>query len=131
MMQPNSFVNSPTEFLFDSSGKYTPSTTEKTLKEVLLAIIGSEADSSKTVDELMKQLVNEGMTGRVNEIFSYHFSLNEALAAFRYWLNAMPENKKVHTNCHDFTPLQIRFLKQHYTAEHKFIYTPATYPKVQ
>lgn len=137
MMQSNAFVNSSKDFSFND-GQYTK-TEGKTLKDAMLDILitedMTEAEkselNSKEESALMQQLVNEGMTGRVNQVFAYHFSLNEALRAFRLWLNAMPETVTVQTNCHAFTPLQIKFLKQHYTTEHKFIYTPAAYPRVQ
>ena len=132
MMQSNAFVNTDKQFLFDADGKYTSQ--GKTLREVLLDILGSSVvDKGQTEQELMQILVNDGLTGRVNEVFANHFSLNEALYAFRIWLNAIAAkgDDLVHTNCHDFTKLQIQFLKQHYTTEHQFVYTPATYPKVQ
>lgn len=140
MMQSNAFVNSIEDFSFDSNGEYTK-TDGKTLEEVLIEILKTEDKnhSAKTEEELagkdeaalMKILVEEGLTGRVNKVFGYHFSLNKALQAFRLWLNAMPTTGTVTTNCREFTAEQIQFLKQHYTTEHKFIYTPAAYPKVQ
>lgn len=142
MMQSNAFVNSIEDFSFDSNGEYTK-TDGKTLEEVLIEILKTEDKnhSAKTEEELagkdeaalMKMLVDEGLNGRVNQVFSYHFSLNEALKAFRYWLNAIAAQGKdtVQTNCHSFTKAQIQFLQQHYTTEHKFIYTPAAYPRVQ
>lgn len=133
MMQSDLYVNGKKEFVFDR-GVYAAQS--QTLHDVLLFLKygdGPEKDAnvSKTAAQLMKELVDEGLTGRVNEVFGYHFSLNEALEGFRLWLNAMPTESNVKTNCHDFTPLQIQFLKQHYNAEHKFVYVPATYPKVQ
>lgn len=137
MMQSDLFVNGGKEFQFDSyTGAYTGQSQK--LQEVLLFLMyGDEqmdAHASETAEQLMNSLVSTGgLTGRVNDVFGYHFSLNEALRAFRLWLNAIAAQNKdeVETNCHKFTKLQIDFLRQHYTAEHKFIYAPATYPKVQ
>lgn len=137
MMQSDLFVNGDKEFQFDSyTGAYTGQS--QTLQEVLLFLMyGDEqkdAHASETAEQLMNSLVSTGgLTGRVNDVFGYHFSLNEALRAFRLWLNAIAAQNKdeVETNCHKFTKLQIDFLRQHYTAEHKFIYLPASYPKVQ
>ena len=135
-MQMNAFVNGDKEFQFDSyTGAYTGQS--QTLQEVLLYLNYGDQDkdshSSEKAADLMKALVEKGLTGRVNDVFGYHFSLNKALEAFRLWLNAIAElgQDNVQTNCHEFTKLQIEFLKLHYTAEHKFVYTPATYPKVQ
>lgn len=137
MMQSDLFVNGDKEFQFDSyTGAYTGQS--QTLQEVLLFLMyGDEqkgAHASETAEQLMNSLVSTGgLTGRVNDVFGYHFSLNEALRAFRLWLNAIAAQNKdeVETNCHKFTKQQIDFLRQHYTAEHKFIYLPASYPKVQ
>lgn len=135
IMQSNAFVNAEKTFVFDSDGSYTKETAGQSLKEVLLAILedGAASLTNPTEAELMRKLVDEGMTGKVNEVFAYHFSLNEALRAFRLWLNAIAEKSddKVKTNCHEFTREQIEFLKTHYTTEHRFVYVPASYPKVQ
>lgn len=128
VMQSGDFVNGNLNFIFDDD-HYTSQ--GQTLREVLLDILGKDHSSSETEEALMRQLVDEGLTGRVNQVFGYHFSLNKALEAFRLWLNAMPNDRNVQTNCHLFTPLQIAFLKSHYSSEHKFVYVPATYPKVQ
>lgn len=137
-MQSNAFVTGTKTFVFDNDGKYTTALSGKILKDVLLEILSTgdtdDTDySSKTEAELMQILVNEGITGRVNQVFAYHFSLNEAIRAFRLWLDAIAAkgDNSVVTNCHTFTKEQIQFLKQHYTTEHKFIYTPAAYPRVQ
>lgn len=140
MMQSNTFVNGEKDFRYYGQGGYMGQ--GETLHDVLLFLAyGDEQKdehTSETVEQLMNSLVAQGLTERVNDVFGYHFSLNEALNAFRLWLNAIAaeaetkgDDYKVQTNCHEFTKLQILFLKQHYTTKHRFVYTPAAYPKVQ
>lgn len=138
MMQSSAFVNSDKIFLYDTSNKYTSQ--GKTLREVVLEDILEVPDVDQTPEQLAALIFGEDgiLSPNVWKLFEYHFSLNEALDVFRYWLNAIAadaatkeDSYKVVTNCHDFTKEQIRFLQQHYSAEHKFVYVPASYPKVQ
>lgn len=80
-------------------------------------------------------LPQDALSFEVFKVFEYHFSLNTAVRVFDYWIkriHADTENKEsVDTNCHTFTKAQIEFLNSHYTNEHRFNYTPASYPKVQ
>ncbi|MBQ0045937.1 MAG: hypothetical protein KBT33_00295 [Prevotellaceae bacterium] len=80
----------------------------------------------------------DAMSEDVYEMFENHFSLNTALRVFKYWITRVhtnmadkPETTTIETNCHTFTKAQIEFLNNHYTNEHRFNYTPASYPKVQ
>lgn len=135
-MQSNAFVNAEA-IVFDYDGSnYT--TVVKRLRDAVLEILG-DGFSDKTDQQLITELLKDGVTSaNVQKLFEYHFSLNEALHVFKVWLDAIAAeaNTKdndyyIDTNCHQFTKAQILFLQQHYTAEHKYIYTPATYPKVQ
>lgn len=138
MMQSNAFVNSLNEFQYDGSGKYTSQ--GDNLRGVVLAILG-DGYQDKTNEELIKVMLSGGvMSENVYKLFDHNFSLNEALRVFRLWLNAIAADAvnhtndadyKVKTNCHDFSALQILFLQQHYNDQHRFIYTPAAYPRVQ
>ena len=138
VMQSNAFVNSLNEFQYDGSGKYTSQ--GDNLRGVVLAILG-DGYQDKTNEELIKVMLSGGvMSENVYKLFDHNFSLNEALRVFRLWLNAIAADAvnhtndadyKVKTNCHDFSALQILFLQQHYNDQHRFIYTPAAYPKVQ
>ncbi|MBQ0019449.1 MAG: hypothetical protein KBT39_02900 [Bacteroidales bacterium] len=138
MMQGNDFVNGKKDFVYDHNVYWMQS---QTLKEVLWFLLypEQEFDDSSSEQTLMNSLVAQGLTGRVNEVFAYHFSLNEAINAFTYWTNAIAETLKdkpldatIQTNCHVFTKRQVLFLQQHYSnTAHRYLYTPATYPKVQ
>lgn len=136
VMQSKSFVDSQNVFTYDGTNY---SGQGGNLRNVVLSILG-EGYESKTDAELINEILKEGVTSeKVYKLFEYHFSLDEAIRVFTLWLNniaAEAENKgadyKVQTNCHEFTKIQIQFLQQHYSnAQHRFFYTPATYPKVQ
>lgn len=138
MMQNSDFVNGKKDFVYDHNVYWMQS---QTLKEVLWFLLYPtlEYDDSYSEQMLMNQLVAEGLTGRVNEVFAYHFSLNEAINAFTLWTNAIAETLKdksedatIQTNCHEFTKRQVLFLQKHYSnTAHRYLYTPAAYPKVQ
>lgn len=135
VMQSNAFVNSGNTYNYNESSLISKE--GKTLREILIEDLFDISDDPElTEQELIIKLEREGCsvapTIDINFLFNnYHFSLNEALQVFRYWLNAIPSDQNVSTNCHVFTPEQISFLKDHYSVEHKFVYTPASYPKVQ
>ncbi len=138
VMQSNAFVNGENVFTYDESGLYTGQ--GKNLRGVVIEILDKAPDTTMTNDELLAELLANGVVSseNIDKLFGYHFSLNEALRVFRLWLGSIAANAleqgddyKVQTNCHEFSRLQILFLKQHYTDQHIFIYTPATYPKVQ
>lgn len=137
IMQNADFVNGLNSFQYDASGNYTGQ--GPVLRDVVLGILG-ESYSTMTNEQLVNQLLaNGGATSEaVFTLFEHHFSLNEAIRTFRLWLNeiarvAESENDDyyVDTNCHRFSKRQILFLKEHYTSEHRYLYTPAAYPKVQ
>lgn len=132
VMQSNDFVNSDKVFSYDG-GNYTGP--GKTLRQVVIEDILRTTDTGQSIDALVQQLLGTGgvLSDNVYKLFEYHFSLNEAILIFTHWLNAIAaaNNEVVHTNCHDFTKEQIQFLKQHYNAQHRYVYVPATYPKVQ
>lgn len=137
MMQSNAFVTSDRAFDYNSSNKYSGQS--KNLRQVVLEIL-DKTDDGQTNEALLTELLSKGVTStEVYQLFSYHFSLDEAIRVFTLWLNniaAEAETKSddytVQTNCHKFTKLQILFLQKHYSdAQHRFFYTPATYPKVQ
>lgn len=137
MMQSNSFVNGQNVFTYDDGASYSGQ--GGNLRQVVLDIL-NETDSDQTNEALLTELLSKGVTSdEVYRLFGYHFSLDEAIRVFTLWLNNIHaeaatkgDDYKVQTNCHEFTKLQIEFLYQHYNnANHRFFYTPATYPKVQ
>lgn len=138
MMQSRAFVDSDNEFLYDGSGKYTSQ--GGNLQSVVQEILG-DASTGLTNDQLVAEMLEDGvMSENVYKLFKHHFSLDEALRVFRLWLGAIATDAaghindaeyKVETNCHNFSALQILFLQQHYNDQHRFIYTPAAYPKIQ
>lgn len=143
-MQSNGYVNSTKTYVFNDNTWSYSQTDGKNAKQVLMEILKAEEPSRATEDakikELMSQLIaydkNTQNTNKMSfKLFEYHFSLNEALKVFRYWLeaidNATESNETVQTNCHVFTKAQITFLKTHYTANHIYVYVPAAYPKTQ
>lgn len=136
MMQSNAFVTSNQTFDY-TDNKYSGQS--KNLRQVVLEIL-NKTDDGQTNEALLTELLSKGVTStEVYKLFGYHFSLNEAIRVFTLWLNNIHaeaatkgDDYKVQTNCHEFTKLQIEFLYQHYNnANHRFFYTPATYPKVQ
>lgn len=147
IMQSNSFVSGEKVFLYDASGNYQGQA--KSLRDVAIEILGEDPSTTKTNDELTAALLADGVVSStsIDKLFTYHFSLNEALRVFRLWLNSIAakastegDDYKVQTNCHEFSKMQILFLQQHYAgadqqhnagAEHKFVYVPASYPKIQ
>lgn len=137
MMQSYDFVNGQESFLFDESGNYTGK--GPVLRDVVLRILGVD-DVSQTNESLLTALLADGgaTSDKVFELFEHHFSQNEAIRVFRLWLteiarvaNSNKDDYSVQTNCHAFTKRQILFLQQHYNSEHKYLYTPGTYPRVQ
>ncbi len=132
VMQSNAFVNSDRVFVYDTDYNTSQG---KTLRQVVIEDILKITDEGQSIPQLAALVFGDTglLSDNVWKLFEYHFSLNEAIKIFGYWLDAIVAQDKdnVKTNCHDFTKEQILFLKQHYNAEHKFIYTPATYPKVQ
>lgn len=138
MMQSGDFVNGLNSFLFDGSGNNTGQ--GGVLRNVVLGIL-NETDTGQSNEDLVTELLSKtgGATSvEVFKLFEYHFSLNEAIRVFSLWLNEIArvadtkgDDYYVVTNCHRFTKRQVLFLKQHYTSEHKYLYTPAIYPKVQ
>ncbi len=140
VMQSNNFVGyeGARVFTYDSSGNYLG--LGKNLREVVIEILDKPEDTTLTNDELIVELLANGVVSSTNidKLFTYHFSLDEAIRVFTIWLNAIAANAatqdadyKVQTNCHDFTKSQILFLQQHYDSQHRYFYTPASYPKVQ
>lgn len=136
-MQSGDFVNGSNSFLFDASGDLTGQ--GPVLRDVVLDIL-NQNDTGQTNESLVTALLAEGgaTSDGVFQLFEHHFSLNEAIRVFRLWLNEIArvaatqgDDYYVDTNCHRFTKRQILFLQQHYTSEHKYLYVPATYPKVQ
>lgn len=132
MMQSSAFVNSDKVYTYNGSSY---SGQGKTLRQFILEDILKEEDSGQTAEELAAAVYGDGdvMSENVWTVFDQHFSLDVALQVFRHWLTAIHSQGKeeVVTNCHTFTKAQIEFLYQHYSSEHQYLYTPATYPKVQ
>lgn len=154
MMQSNAFVRDSLDapsFVYDATGKYTGQGPKlRIIAENLVRKnhgVNSGKETTYTDEQIQTmtdlQLIDiilpaDAMSEDVYEMFENHFNLNTALRVFKYWITRVhtnmadkPETTTIETNCHTFTKAQIKFLNSHYTNEHRFNYTPASYPKVQ
>lgn len=142
VMQSSGFVGgdlTDASFVFDASGNVN--TKGPILRHVAENIVkerypdlSEEKIKEKTDQELILLILPENVfSGEVLKVFENHFSLNTAIRIFGYWIGRIyaQQMEKVETNCHTFTKEQIEFLYQHYGTEHRYNYTPATYPRVQ
>lgn len=102
----------------------------------------SMMQSNDFVNKVEDLWIDEGFDPATSDenYFKRHYSLNQAMAVFKRWIDIIWTTKEaehkggdwtVDTNCRPFTRRQVYWLMQHYNETHKFDYIPATYPKIK